>query len=119
MRNQKFIVTIATGEKDGCGNPIPHLTEGNVRIALCEKLPVEEVSVEEVKGNRYAVATYNSDTRKLCVAVMDIGGVFELLREHRHFDYEPETVDRIKAMVDGPKGYTVDFHALRIKIKKL
>lgn len=119
MKNQKFIVTIATGEKDGCGNPIPPLTEGNVRIALCEELPVEEVSVEEVKDNRYAVATYNSDTRKLCVAVMDIGGVIALLAEKRHFTYKPEELERIKELIDSPKGYTVDFHALRIKIEKL
>ena len=47
MQVQKFIVTIKSGEKDGCGNPIPRTTEGEVRRALLGGLDASSVTVEE------------------------------------------------------------------------
>jgi hypothetical protein len=49
MKIQKFVVTIESQDVDGCGNPIPPKTEGNVRIALCEELNASSITVEEIK----------------------------------------------------------------------
>lgn len=38
MRKQIFTVAITTKEKDGCGNEIKPLTEGDVRKALLQGL---------------------------------------------------------------------------------
>lgn len=46
IREQKFVVEIATKLRDGCGNEVEPLTEGQVRKALLERLPYwESVSV--------------------------------------------------------------------------
>lgn len=45
---QKFIVTIRSGERDGCGNPILRKTEGEVSRALLGGLDdASSVTVEE------------------------------------------------------------------------
>lgn len=46
IREQKFVVEIATKLRDGCGNEVKPLTEGHVRNALLVRLPYwEAVSV--------------------------------------------------------------------------
>lgn len=41
------MVTIKSGERDGCGNPIPPKTEGEVRRALLGGIEDSSVTVEE------------------------------------------------------------------------
>ena len=38
MRKQVFTVEVCTKERDGCGNPIPALSEGDIRKALLKGL---------------------------------------------------------------------------------
>lgn len=50
MKVQKFVVTIESGDRDGCGNPIPAKTEGYVRRVLADNIEgASSISVEEVK----------------------------------------------------------------------
>ena len=47
-RIQKFVVTIETNDKDGCGEIIPAYSAGDVRSSLIRGLPTcESVTVEE------------------------------------------------------------------------
>lgn len=49
IREQKFVVEIAIKLRDGCGNEVKPLTEGQVRNALLVRLPYwESVSVRLV-----------------------------------------------------------------------
>lgn len=49
IREQKFVVEIETKFRDGCGNEVKPLTEGQVREALIVRLPHwESVSVRLV-----------------------------------------------------------------------
>lgn len=49
VREQTFVVTITQPYKDGCGEVVPALNEGDIRSALWKGLPVESrsISVEE------------------------------------------------------------------------
>lgn len=49
VRTQTFVVTIEQPYKDGCGEIVPALNEGDIRSALWKGLPVESrsISVEE------------------------------------------------------------------------
>ena len=40
MRKQVFVVEVLTKERDGCGNPVPAKTEGDIRKALMKGLDV-------------------------------------------------------------------------------
>lgn len=53
MKIQKFTVTVVVKDKDGCGNPIPPVTEGNIRRAILEGVDtyVESVVVEKASDD--------------------------------------------------------------------
>ena len=42
MRKQVFIIEVCTKERDGCGNPIPALSAGDIRKALTKGLRTYE-----------------------------------------------------------------------------
>lgn len=49
MKVQRFVVTVKHGERDGCGNPISDITEGEVRRALINAVDASSIAVEGVE----------------------------------------------------------------------
>lgn len=52
MRRQYFTIEVETQEKDGCGNKVPALSNGDIRRALMKGLP--HFSSIVVSGGFYA-----------------------------------------------------------------
>lgn len=59
--------------------------------------------------DKFAVAGYDRDRKKLAVKVLDLNEVVDLLKSCRHYDYEPEQLERLKKDLVHPKGHYVDF----------
>ena len=53
MKIQKFTVTVVVNDKDGCGNPIPPVTEGSIRRAILNGLDtyIESVVVDRASDD--------------------------------------------------------------------
>ena len=69
--------------------------------------------------DKFAVAGYNRDKQKLAVKVLDLNEVVDLLKSCRHYDYEPEQLQKLKKDLLNPKGYYVDFQTVQFRILKV
>lgn len=68
---------------------------------------------------KFAVAGYDRNRQKLVVKVLDLKEVIDLLKSCRHYDYEPEQIERLKKDLMNPKGHYVDFQTMQFRILKI
>lgn len=59
---------------------------------------------------RYAIAGYDSKTKKLMLKVMSEEEIISLLKEEHHFTWPKDKIEKFKHEANSKKGYYADFN---------
>lgn len=65
---------------------------------------------ERTKHMKYAIAGYDSRTKKLMLKVMSEEETISLLKEEHHFTWAEDKIEKFKHEANSKKGYYVDFN---------
>ena len=69
--------------------------------------------------DKIAVAGYMKNTNKLQLKIMTLDEAVYLVKSHRHFDYTPEQLDKLKKDIVNPKGYFISFNEVMFRMLKV